>query len=825
MKPKWIVHKFGGTSVANAECYRRVANILISKNTNDVNTAVVVSAMSKTTDSLIELVKTAVKRDSAYEAGLRALRKRHLDTVDQLELSEDLRSQLSTVIESDCADLADLLRGVWLARSYSERVLELVSGYGEVWSAQLLRAHLESCGEKASWLDARETLIVEPNGRSVTIDWERSRARLNGWLETHPCSLAVITGFVASTPEGIPTTLKRNGSDFSASIFGALLRATEITIWTDVDGVFSADPRLVPDAVLTQELSYQEASELAYFGAKVVHPSTMAPAIADGIPIWIRNTFKPNAPGTRICGVAPADGPVKGFATVEQMALVNVEGTGMIGVPGIAHRLFGALRDIDVSVVMISQASSEHSICLAVPESEAALVKGTLESAFFAEIHRGQIQSIGVVTDSCIIAAVGEGMIEHPGVAAKFFGALAKAGVNIRAIAQGSSERNISAVIAQSEATRALRAVHSAFYLSPQTISIGMIGAGLIGKTLLNQLAERADVLKAERGIDLRVRGIANSRKMILDDLNIDLLSWENAMNESSTPADLEKFVDHIRASHLPHTVIIDATSSATVPHLYPEWLRNGINIITPNKKGNTQQFGLYTEIKEAARKAGRYYLYETTVGAGLPILHTLRDLIETGDEVLQIEGVLSGTLSFVFNSFDGKRPFSEILSEARALGYTEPDPRDDLSGMDVARKLTILAREMGLDLELSDIEVENLVPAALRERSVDEFLHGIQLFDDEMKDRLTTAASCGEVLRYVGIVDHSGRASVKLGSYPASHPLGGLTGSDNLVMFTTARYNKQPMVVRGPGAGPEVTAAGVFADLLRLASFLGAPQ
>jgi aspartokinase/homoserine dehydrogenase 1 len=824
MEPIWNVHKFGGTSVASAERYRKVADILTTQPREGQRLAAVVSAMSKVTDELIALAEGAVNRDESYPARFTALKQRHLDTIAELSLSETARQELTAVIEGDCKDLGDILRGVWIAKSYSDRVLDLISGYGEVWSAQLLCALLQSRGEDATWLDARQVLVVEPTGRTVAVDWEVSREKIAAWLSKQSASLVVVTGFVASTHDGVATTLKRNGSDYSASIFGALLKAAAITIWTDVDGVYSADPRLVPDAVLSQELSYQEASELAYFGAKVVHPSTMAPAIADSIPIWIKNTFRPEISGTRISRTTSSTQPVKGFATIENMALVNVEGTGMIGVPGVAFRLFGALREVDVSVVMISQASSEHSICFAVPEKQAELVKRTVEEAFFAEIHRGQIQSVSVAMSCCILAVVGEGMIDRPGVAANFFTALARSGVNVRAIAQGSSERNISAVIDQSAATKALRAVHSAFYLSPQTISVGLIGAGLIGRTFLNQLRERMELLRSERGIDLRISGVMNSRKMLLVDRRFDLAEWEKELERSAMDADLSAFAAHVNASHLPHSVIVDATASEEVPRHYPEWLRSGINIITPNKKGNTGNFEFFQELRAAARRNGKYYLYETTVGAGLPILHTLRDLIETGDEILQIEGVLSGTLSYIFNSFDGSRPFSEIVLEARSLGFTEPDPRDDLSGMDVARKLTILAREIGLQLELDDIEVESLVPGTLREGSTEDFLNRLVEHDGRMNDLLSAAKSRGEVLRYVGIVDSKGHASVKLRAYRSDHAMAGLSGSDNIVLFKTARYNVQPMVVRGPGAGPEVTAAGVFSDLLRLASFLGAP-
>jgi aspartokinase/homoserine dehydrogenase 1 len=822
MKSEWVVHKFGGTSVANAERYRSAAKIVLSSAPGE-RVAVIVSAMSGVTNELIDAVELAARHDSSYLAKLADLKRRHLETVAELELSAAQTESLNAIITSDFNALEEVLRGVWITKLPSERIIEFVSGHGELWSAQLLHGYLEARGHKSSWLDAREVLVVEPQSNTVVIDWQLSREKLkNRPVDT---DVAVITGYIAATHDGVATTLKRNGSDFSASIFAALLGAQSLTIWTDVDGVYSADPRRVPDALIIPELSYQEAAELAYFGAKVIHPNTMSPAIANDITVWIKNSLRPEAPGTRISTASSSEIPIKGFAAVEDMALLNVEGTGMIGIPGVAHKLFGALRAVDVSVVMISQASSEHSICFAVPQAQADLAKRTVAETFFAEMQRGEVQTVDSRASCCIVAMVGDGMIERLGMSGKFFSALGKAGVNIRAIAQGSSERNISAVIEQHEATKALRALHSAFYLSSQTLSIGVIGTGLIGSTFLDQLTRRIQELRQERGIDLRVRGIMNSKKMILHDRQLPLDSWQDELQASASEADLDTFVNHVHALYLPHTVLIDATASAELPHHYESWLSRGINVITPNKKCNAGPMTSYRSVREAARKYQRYFLYETNVGAGLPIVHTLRDLIETGDEITKIEGVFSGTLSYIFNSLDGSRTFSEIVREAHKLGLTEPDPREDLSGVDVARKLIILAREMGLEVEMDSVQVESMVPEDLRAGSVEEYLNSLGKHDQAIGDLLSSARSKGAVLRYVGTIDADGGMSAGLRTYPHEHPFANLSGSDNIVSFQTARYNTQPMIVRGPGAGPAVTAAGVFADLLRLASFLGAPQ
>lgn len=820
MEP-WVVHKFGGTSVASAERYQHVAQIL--KQRGEPRRAVVVSAMSGVTDALVRAVHMAAARDRSYVEAIRQLKERHRDTVAQL-VPPEVGDELLERFDRDFTDVSDVLHATWLLRSHSDRAMDLVTGYGEIWSAQMLAAHLRAKGESAGWLDARQILVVDHKDDAVEIDWEASRARIRSWLESQeslPENL-IITGYIAVTRDGLATTLGRNGSDYSASLFGALLDAAEIHIWTDVDGVMSADPRLVPDAVLLDELSYNEAMELAYFGARVIHPGTMAPAVSRTIPIFIRNTFRPEIPGTRIHTGGRSRFDVKGFATIEGVALVNVEGTGMIGVPGTAHRLFGALHDEGVSVMMISQGSSEHSICFVVPGAVGERARKAVEHAFFAERHYGQVQTVELMPNCCVLAVVGDRMAGHPGVAGKFFGSLGKAGVNIRAIAQGSSERNISVVIDDAEASRALRAVHGGFYLSPQTLSIGVVGPGIVGGALLDQLADQIPRLKQEFNLDLRVRAISSSRKMALDEHMLNLADWRESMQGATEPTDLQRFADHVDAEHLPHGVIIDCTASEAVARHYDQWLRRGIHVITPNKRANTAELAYYREIRRINREHGVRYLYETTVGAGLPIIQTLRDLVQTGDEVYEVEGIFSGTLSYLFNIYDGSTTFSDIVADAKSRGFTEPDPRDDLSGMDVARKVVILGREMGLDIELDDVTVEGLVPEELQSLSVPDFLAALPQRDEAMQQLFVEARERGEVLRYVGSVDQNGKASARLRTYPTDHPFARIQMTDNIVLFRTRRYQPNPLVVQGPGAGPEVTAGGVFADLLRLASSLG---
>jgi len=824
----FLVHKFGGTSVAGADRYRNVARIVTTPETSPGTSAprqgVVVSAMSKVTDALLDLVARARKHDDTYREALQALIARHESTAREL-LPPPEAERLAGIFARDAKDLTDILRGVWLGRSASELTEELVSGYGELWSAQLLAAHLVAEGHRAAWLDARDVLVVRPSELGPRIDWPTAEARIRLWLGMHDEPIVVITGFIASLPDGVPTTLKRNGSDFSGSIFGALLGAREILIWTDVDGVLSADPRRVPEAVVLEAMSYDEACELAYFGAKVLHPRTMEPAVARDIPIRIKNTFAPERPGSLIASKRRLEGTerraVAGFSTFDGIALVNLEGSGMIGVPGVAERLFGALRSASVSVVLISQGSSEHSICVAVPEAQGGIAKEAISRAFAAEIGEGLVQRVEHVPGQTILAAVGDQMAHTPGVAATFFGALAKAGVSVRAIAQGSSERNISAVVDRADSTRALRAVHAGFVLSDRVLSVGLVGPGLVGKALLAQLAEQAPILRESLRLDLRLRAIADSKRMVLSETGLSPAHALTALESSRTPLDLAALAAHVRAPHLPHGVIIDATASEAIAERYESWLSSGLHVVTPNKRAGAGPLPRYRQLRATERR-GQHWLYEATVGAGLPVIATLRDLVRTGDRVERVEGVLSGTLSYVFNVWDGTRPFSAVVQDAKARGYTEPDPRDDLSGMDVARKLVILAREMGVEIELSGVEIESLVPEALRDVSAEAFLDALPAHDDAMKARLERASADGCVLRYVGVVSADGTAKVALLPYPRDHAFAGLAATDNVIAFTSRRYSSQPLVVRGPGAGPGVTGGGVFAALLRVAGSLG---
>lgn len=818
---KWKVHKFGGSSLANAECYQRVAEIITSL--PETPTGVVVSAMGGMTNSLLALVDLAEKGDARHAEELSAIGARYTETARQL-VSGPALVDLHDGWEEDAKQVEDLLAAIVATKSASQRSRDIVAGFGEIWSAKLLAAllnHIIGSRRAVTWLDAREIIAVRHGDLGPAVNWDVSRANIARQLEHGFAGVAVVTGFIAVDEDGLQTTLGRNGSDYSAAIFAALTAADELDIWTDVDGVMSADPRRVPDAQIIPSLSYNEAMELAYFGAKVIHPQTLGPAIDNGIAVVIRNSFQPEHPGSRITAIVAGEHEIKGITAIGGMALINLEGAGMIGVPGTADRLFASLKDANVSVALISQASSEHSICIAVPAELAERARSTVSRAFANELDGGQIQSVDVTDNQSIIAVVGDGMAGSPGIAARFFATLGRAGVNVRAIAQGSSERNISAVVDSRDVTRALRAVHSGFYLSAKTISVGVIGAGVVGGTLLDQIQQQTQRLHEKFGLDLRIRAIARSSRMLLGERRIELDEWRKNLDSSELPVDFDEFEAHVHADHLPHAVIIDCTADDAIAERYAGWLARGIHVITPNKKAFSGSQEYYDFVRAAASEGGSHYFYETTVGAALPIIKTIRDLVDTGDRIHSIKGILSGTLAYLFNVYDGSKPFSEIVIEARSSGYTEPDPRDDLSGMDVARKLTILARELGQTIEIGDFRVENLIPEALRDSTVDEFLERLADYDDEMLSAYKSARADGKHLRYIATLDEDGTADVSLQRVSEDDAFSNMQLTDNLVQFVTDRYAQNPLVIQGPGAGPEVTAGGVFGDLLRLASFL----
>ena len=808
--PRPHVHKFGGSSLADAACHARVVELL--RASDEPAQIIVVSAMRGVTDTLVSLrpQMPAAERATLIDT----LQLRHLAAAEPLRrpaLEQWLRQQFTRLAQTaERAGAED-----WPAAMRAE-----IHGLGELCCAQLLAARLHHDGFECALLDARDVLTVRHGELGANVDWERSTAAWAAWRTRHATARVIVTGFVARDADGRATTLGRNGSDYSAAIFAALGDAVDLTLWGDTDGVLSADPRRVPEAVPLATLSYHEACEMAYFGAKVIHPQTLIPAMRRGLPIRIRNTFRPEHPGTRIAAGSVAGAPVKGLTTISGMAMLNLEGAGMLGVPGTAERAFGALRAAGVSVTMISQGSSEHSICCVIRDADADAAHAALGAAFAAEIAAGTMQGVSLARDISILAAVGDGMAGTPGVAARLFAGVARARVNVRAIAQGASERSISLAVSSADAARALRAAHAAFLLSGEILSIGVIGPGHIGSALLEQLRAAQARLRADAGLDLRIRAIAGSRRQWLDEGAMLPADWREQLHRSPA-ADLDAFAAHVYPSHLPHAAIIDCSASDALADRYTDWLQAGIHVITPSKRAAAGPSGRWRQIRAAAARGGAQLRYEATVGAGLPIVQTLRDLIDTGDELIAVEGILSGTLAWLFNHYDGTRPFSQLLREAHARGYTEPDPRDDLAGTDVARKLVILAREAGRLLDVEDVAIESLVPPALMAVDREEFLDRLIELDVPMAARHARARAAHRHLRYMARLDRHGTARVELGEVTDDHAFARLRSTDNIVQFATRRYCDNPLVVQGPGAGPEVTAAGVFADLLRVAAGL----
>lgn len=808
----YVVHKFGGTSLADAERFKAIKPLL--KGHQEV---IVVSATKETTSTLQQLLDQA-KNGAAFLPLLTYLEQKHLTLIEHL-LSD--RDALISALQKDFQEIKDILHAVQLTTYYSKETQDLVLGYGEIWSGKILTAYL--CQHhQVRYLDASTVLYCYEKNGSICIDWQKSQTAFNQFIAQQPFEQLVITGYIAATLEGRRTTLGRNGSDFSAAIFAHLIHATALTIWTDVDGIYTADPQKVRAAFVIDTLSYKEALELAYFGAKVLHPMTIAPVLKDGIPIYIKNSFNPAAKGTYISAEsAPSPYLIKGLTSIDPVALINIEGSGMIGVSGMAARVFDILHQANISVILISQASSEHSICFAIAHQQADLAKQTLTEQLQFELDRQQIEAIHIDRDCAILAAVGDQMVGAIGISGKLCATLAKANVNIRAISQGSSERNLSVVIKRADVTKALQAVHARFYLSHKTIAIGLIGPGQVGKTLLQQIHVAREMLQNKYQVNLYVRGLMNSQKMLLSHHAIDLQHWQSAFEQCQVKADIDTFATHLLTEDIPYAVIIDCTANQAIAKHYLNFLEKGIHVITPNKHANAGDFAYYQALRAIQQIKQSHYLYEATVCAGLPVINTLQDLIKTGDDVIKLEGVVSGTLSFIFNELAKGRLFSEVVYEAKQKGFTEPDPREDLSGMDVARKLVCLAREIGHSVSLSNVKVEDLVPAALKTVDVETFLTKLPQYDDALAVMLAKANAQQQRLCYIGTIHPDGRIQVAIEARPSTHPFARLQGTDNMLIFHTRRYHTQPLIIQGPGAGAEVTAAGIFTDLLRLVSFL----
>ena len=814
-----IVMKFGGTSVAAAEAIRRVADI-VRETAATSPAVVVVSALGGVTDELVHLIGEALTAAPNLETRIAALEQRHLELVDELFPEAD-RPLHRDSVRLRFGELRELLGGVRILGECSSSVRARILGFGESLSSLAISRFLASGGLANVLLDPVQLIRATGDPLDADVDLEETFRRIEAAVD--PKGLSVAPGFVAGDDSADPirpVTLGRGGSDYTAALFAAALGAERLEIWTDVSGILTAEPGLVRSAYPIRELGYEEVMELSHFGAKVIHPPSVAPVFRAGIPILVKNTFEPEAPGTRIANVTgEGSGAVRGISCIPGIALLTIVGAGMVGVPGTAERVFGALSRAGISVLFISQSSSEHTICLAVREEDAAGAKAAIETAFEPEIALGRVDPVQVEDDLAIAAVVGEGMRARVGLAGKTFSLLGENGVNIRAIAQGSTERNISMVIPARDRAKALNVLHEGFFLSgAKTVHLFCAGTGQVASSLFTQLAEQADFLEKTHGLRVRIAGLLNSRQMLIEPEGIDPASAGDRLTGDGEPADLPQFVAAIRDLNARNAIFVDNTASADVAAVYGGLLEANVSVVASNKIAAASPWPEFDGLQQAARRRGARYLFETNVAAGLPVLRTIEDLIRSGDRVHRIQAVVSGTLNYIYNTISADIPFSKAVAMARDAGLTEPDPAIDLSGLDVIRKITILGRLCGTPLEVEGVENRAIIGAdAVGAFDWDGLAQELAKHDDAVEATRAEAEAQGKRLRFVATFE-DGAARVGPESVDSAHPAYGLAGMDNIVLVWSDRYPQQPLVVQGAGAGPAVTAAGVFADILRIA-------
>ncbi|MGI4834262.1 MAG: bifunctional aspartate kinase/homoserine dehydrogenase I [Janthinobacterium lividum] len=812
------VLKFGGTSVASADNIRQVIDI-VTKALAAGPTIVVVSAMSGVTDALISVGQAAASGQASFRATLRHLEERHLTVAEQLLPTAEAQADLQPWLTSQFAELATLADGIFALGELSARTLDRLMSYGELLSAQLITRAFQARGLPAFFGDSRLVIRTDSRFGAAQVDMAATRQQMLAVQAQTTDSLCIVPGFIATDAEGNTTTLGRGGSDYTAAILAAAAEVEKLEIWTDVSGMLTADPRLVRSARPIARISYEEAMELSHFGAKVLYAPTVQPVRQLGIPMWIKNTFAPQEPGTLVeVAPPPSPGVVRGLSSIGSLALLNLEGGGMVGVPGFAARLFAALARARINVVLITQSSSEHSICVGVNEADVPAAQRVVDEEFASEIAAGRLDPLRPETGLAIVALVGENMRNHPGISGRLFGALGHNGVNIRAIAQGASERNISTVIQAEDVRKAINVLHEEFFEATyKQVNLFVLGPGNVGGKLLGQLAQQQPYLRDKLGLDLRVVAIANSRHcLVSEEGGLDLRHWPDELDKAPRLS-LDEFTDLIISQNLRNSIFVDVTANPAAADQYAPLLAKSVAVVACNKVAASSAYASYRHLKQLARDFNTRYLFETNVGAALPVIGTLGDLTRSGDVVRRMQAVLSGTLNFVFNNYDGSRPFAEVVRQAQNEGYTEPDPRLDLNGSDVARKILILAREAGQALEMSDVANESFLPASCLDGDVAAFYEQLAVHEPHFRALYEAAAGQGKRLKFVAQYA-AGRASVGLQQIAPGHDLYELRGKDNVVLFYTDRYPEQPLVVKGAGAGAEVTASGVFADIIRAA-------
>jgi len=809
------VLKFGGTSVGSSKNINSVINILENYGETDAIVCVV-SAVGGITDKLLLAGKQAQSKDRAFVDTFSGIKERHYTIIKELNPTNN--KGILNYIDDRLSALYSLLEGIYLINELSPKTSDKLVSYGELLSSYIIAETMKNRGLSAERKNSHELIITNSNFTKAEVDYKITDKNIQDYFKSASQQITILPGFISKSKTGEQTTLGRGGSDFTAAIIAAALHVEQLEIWTDVSGMFTTNPKLVKQAYPIDKISYQEAMELSHFGAKVLYPPTVQPVLSLDIPIHIKNTLDPDAVGTIISNEDTKSlSPVKGISNISNIALLTLEGTGMVGIPGFSKRLFETLSQEKINVIMITQASSEHSICLGIDEKDAQAAKAAIDVVFENEIALGKIEPIIIENGLSIIALVGDNMKNHQGISGKMFSTLGRNNINIRAIAQGASEKNITAVIDEKDVKKALNTLHEQFFESKtKQLNVFITGVGNVGERLVEQIKQQNKYLKDHLKINIRVAGLSNSRTMIFNETGLNLKDWKTRLAKGEK-ASLQDFFENTKALNLRNSIFVDVTANKDIADLYAQYLRQSIAIVACNKIACSSDYNNYKELKRLSLKYNAPFLFETNVGAGLPVIDTLNNLIASGDKVNSIQAVLSGSLNFVFNNFNDKTKFYDVVKQAGAEGYTEPDPRIDLSGVDVARKILILARESGIEMNLEDIDNTSFLSASgLKSDTVEDFYNTL-IADEAHYQSLYASAKANHCqLKYVAKLDN-GKASVSLQEIPEGHPFYNLEGSDNIVMFYTQRYPKQPMIIKGAGAGADVTASGLFADIIRI--------